>query len=92
MVRTKKPSFKETEILRASEIGQYHFCSIAWYLQKCGYQPISPMLEIGTKKHIELGKIMDYAQKNTNKSIGLAIIGYIMLLIGIMILILGVIL
>ena len=83
MVRSKKPSFKETDILRASEIGQYHFCSIAWYLQKCGYQPISPMLEIGTKKHIELGKIMDYAQKKTNKSTRTAIIGYFMLLFGV---------
>ena len=50
------------------------------------------MLEIGTKKHIELGKIMDYAQKKTNKSTRTAIIGYFMLLLGLLVLLFGVIL
>jgi hypothetical protein len=92
MGRKQKTSFNETDVISASEIGQYHFCSFAWYLQKCGYEPISPMLEIGAKKHIELGNVMDFVQKNAKKSIGLAIVGYLLLLIGILIILLGVIL
>ena len=50
---------KGGNLLNASEIGQYHFCSIAWYLQRHGYEPQSELLELGTKKHIDLGNIVD---------------------------------
>ena len=91
MVSAKRAFFKSTDIIRASEIGQYHFCSIAWYLQKCGYEPISPMLDFGVKKHIELGKIMDYTIANIRKSRVIGIIGYLLLIIGFLILFFGVI-
>ena len=85
-------SIKETDVISASEIGQYQYCSVAWYLQKCGYQPKSPKLEIGAKKHEDLGKIMDYTQANIKKSRALAIAGYSILVVGILILLLEVIL
>ena len=83
---------KETDIISASEIGQYHYCSVAWYLQKSGYQPKSPSLDVGTKKHIELGKILDNTETNIKKSKALKIIGCLILIIGILILLSGVIL
>ena len=92
MVKAKRIFFRSTDIIRASEIGQYHYCSIAWYLQKCGYEPKSPMLDIGTKKHLELGKIMDNTHANIRKSRVIGIIGYLLLIIGFLILLFGVIL
>ena len=42
----KRKVLKKTDVLSASEIGQYHYCSCAWHLQRCGYEPESPYLEI----------------------------------------------
>lgn len=92
MAITKQTGFKNTDIINASEIGQYHYCSIAWYLQKCGYEPKSPMLDIGTKKHVELGRIVDHTQANIKRYRVIAIAGYLMLIIGVLIFLFEVIL
>ena len=81
----KQTCFKDTDVISASEIVQYHYCSIAWYLQKCGYEPKSPMLDIGIKKHLELGKVIDYTQANIRKTRAISIIGYLLLIIGVLI-------
>ncbi len=92
MRRTKTAEVKETDIISASEIGQYHFCSIAWYLKKCGYQPESPLLDVGTMEHEKLGKILDIVQTNIRKSKSIAIVGYLLLFLAVLILISEVIL
>ena len=92
MGSTRQTSFKDTNIISASEIGRYHYCSIAWYLQKCGYEPKSPMLDIGAKKHVELGRIIDHTQTNIRRSRAFAIAGYLLLILGVLILLFGVIL
>jgi hypothetical protein len=79
----KNKSYKDTDIIRASEIGQYLFCSISWYLQKCGYKPISPNLEIGIKKHENLGRIIEISKNKSKKSKVLEVIGYFIFFIGI---------
>lgn len=91
MIKVKQNILKSTDVISASEIGQYHFCSIAWFLQKCGYQPKSQMLDIGLKKHMELGSLMDNAQANIRKSRVMSIIGYLLFIIGLLILLFGVI-
>ncbi len=88
----KQAHFKDTDIISASEIGQYHYCSVAWYLQKCGYVPKSPMLDVGIKKHLELGRVMDRTQLYIRKSRFIAIIGYLLLIIGVLIFLFEVIL
>jgi len=85
MGHTKQTTFKESDIISASEIGQYHYCSIAWYLQKCGYEPISSYLDDGAKKHVMLGEAIDYTKTNTKKSRVLALSGYMLLAIVILI-------
>lgn len=92
MGHTKQTLIKTTDIISASEIGQYHYCSIAWYLQKCGYEPKSPLLDIGIKKHVELGKVIDYTQTNIRKSKLFAIVGYLLLIATVLIIIFEVIL
>jgi len=91
MVNTKQTSFKNTDIISASEIGQYYFCSNAWHLQKCGYEPQSALLHVGEEKHKELGRIIDHTEKNTKKSKIFAVVGYLLLLISILFLLFEVI-
>jgi len=81
----KRNLSKNFEIISASEIGQYQFCSISWFLQKCGYKPESSMLSIGLKKHTKLGEIIDFTQSNIKKSKLLSYIGYLILIISVLI-------
>lgn len=92
MKQSKQTCFKDTNIIKASEIGQYCYCSIAWYLQKCGYEPKSPILEIGIKKHEDLGKIIELTQESGKKSKAFAIAGYSILIFGLLIFLFEVIL
>jgi hypothetical protein len=84
--------FKDSDVISASEIGQFCYCSISWYLQQCGYKPDSSNLEIGIKKHKDLGRLIETTTKNSKKSKFFAAIGYIILIIGILIIIFEVIL
>lgn len=73
------------KIIRASEIGQYHYCSISWYLQRCGYKPKSKNLEFGQEQHKQVGDTLDYINKGLIKSKIIALLGYIILLISLLI-------
>ena len=88
----KQVQRRDNNILSASEIGQYHYCPMSWYLQRCGYEPKSEYLEIGKEKHVELGRVMYHAEKNIKKSRFLAIIGYLLLVVVILFLLFEVIL
>jgi len=89
---SKQTNFRRDDVISASEIGQYHFCPMAWHLQRCGYEPKSKSLEIGIEKHIEHGKVMYYAQKNIRKSKILAYVGCLLLFITLLILLFEVVL
>jgi len=72
------------KIINASEIGQYNYCSVAWFLQRCGYEPLSEFLDVGAKTHKDLGIILDYTKQKTRKSRILSNVGYFLLIIGIL--------
>ena len=78
---------EKNSVISASEIGQYCFCSISWYLQKQGFKPNSELLEIGQKKHDEIGQLINKTEIKIIKSKILALIGYIVLFLSIFILI-----
>ena len=92
MNKVNKKKFEKNDIINASEIGQYYFCSMAWYLQKCGYKPESMFLNIGTKKHEKLGEIITKTQEDKKKSKIFAITGYLILILTILIILFEVIL
>jgi len=75
------------EVISASEIGQFYFCSNAWYLQKCGFKPESIHLEKGITKHQELGNILEKTNYDTSKSKTYSLVGYILLTIVILLII-----
>jgi hypothetical protein len=86
MSKRKKIKILEKDIISASEISQYYFCSNAWFLQKCGFKPISTKLDNGIKKHEEAGKIIINMEKKIKKSNIFALLGIIFLIISLFIL------
>jgi len=86
MGNRKKNKITGNKTISASEIGQYYFCSNAWFLKKCGFKPVSPKLDIGIKKHEELGKIISDTEKEIKKSNIFALIGTIFLVVSLLIL------
>jgi hypothetical protein len=84
MDNKRKINISENNIISASEIGQYYFCSNAWFLQKCGFKPISSNLDIGIKKHDELGKIIINSEKEIKKSNIFVLLGIILFIISLL--------
>ncbi len=79
-----------SKIINASDIGQYHYCSIAWYLQKQGFKPESASLKEGILKHKKLGDVIDKTDKNIKRAYFFEIISVLLFIISILIFIFGV--
>ena len=92
MLKNVWKKFRYNDVLSSSEIGQYYFCSMAWYLQRLGFKPDSPFLEAGVKKHEKLGKIIDQTQSKTRFSRILRYIAYCLFLLAFLVLIFEVVL
>jgi len=80
-----KNNLSNSDIIKASEIGQYQFCSISWKLQKNGYLPDSPLLNKGKEIHISQGKNIDKINVLLRKYKISKILGYFLLVIAIII-------
>ncbi len=83
MVRKRQTQLNRSNVLRASEIGQYMYCSIAWYLQRCGYEPDSPLLDAGKKIHVDLGNTIDDIQDEIRRSRRYGLLGCLLLIVAI---------
>jgi hypothetical protein len=88
----KRPTSNTGDVLSASEIGQYVFCSNAWRLRRMGYEPESPFLGQGTKAHVALGNQLDDFEVRIRSSHWYIIIGLALLTISFVLLFFGVIL
>jgi hypothetical protein len=88
----KRSTSNRSNVLSASEIGQYIYCSYAWKLRRMGYTPESPSLEPGTQVHIDFGNRLDAFESRLRSARWYAIIGLVMLVISLLLLFLGVIL
>ena len=88
----KKNYANKSDIISASEIGQYQYCSISWKLHRKGFHPDSKYIKNGIKNHISHGKTISYTNKLIKKSKILTIIGFFLLFFAIFIIILEVIL
>jgi hypothetical protein len=48
---------KDDRLFSASEVGQFTFCSVSWYLQRLGYRaPSSKKKSHGMKIHDKIGR------------------------------------
>jgi hypothetical protein len=78
----KRILLKKTDVLSASEIAQYRYCSYAWFLQRCGYEPESPFLESGKNVHVALGNTIDRFEVKLRYSRWYALVGSVVLCIA----------
>ena len=85
-----KKSKRSGDVIRASEIGQYLYCPVAWYLHRCGYQPQSPLLEKGVQVHEAYGHILEGIDQKNQLSKRCAVIGYLFLCVLILLILYGV--
>ena len=74
-------------ILKASEVEQFSYCSVAWHLERQGYKPESPALQRGLEEHADLGGKIDSLSKAERTSKRLSYVGYTLLLLAIFVLI-----
>jgi len=88
----KRTLLKKSDVLSASEIGQYQYCSYAWWLQRCGYKPESPSLELGKHVHVTLGTTIDGLEIKLRYSQWYLVIGLLVLCVAFLLVFFGVIL
>lgn len=46
----------KSEILKASEISQYSYCSVGWFLRRYGFTPSSESVKNGINIHAKIGE------------------------------------
>jgi hypothetical protein len=85
VVNHKDRRFDKDYIINASEIAQYRYCSISWYLHRSGVKTKSNLIKQGINKHREFGIILNKINRNSNRSLFYRITGIILLLLSILI-------
>ena len=70
-------------ILKASEAGQFSYCSVAWHLERQGYKPESSALEKSLEEHADLGAKIESLSKAERTSKQLSYIGYALVLVAV---------
>jgi CRISPR/Cas system-associated exonuclease Cas4 (RecB family) len=73
-----------SDVIAASEISQYVYCPVSWYLKRKGASPRSPNLERGIRAHIGAGKRLSLLQKKENSSRTFRFLEYSSVLIAIL--------
>ncbi len=92
MTKDYRKKIQNSDIINASDISQFNYCSISWYLQKLGYKPDSIYLDEGTKKHKKHGNLIDKTENYDKKSKFFKTIGFLFLIISLLFLVFEVIL
>lgn len=77
------------DIIKSSEIAQYEYCPVGWFLQKKGYEPKSPSIDVGKNIHIDLGEKITALQTKEKTSRYLLYIGLVLIIIAILLSIVG---
>ncbi len=77
---------KYSDVITASEIAQYAYCPLSWYLKRCGCQPQSTGLENGLKRHSEVGEKIYRVTGEERASRQLSWLGYLALAAALLIL------
>jgi len=74
---TKKP------VLKASEVGQFAYCSVAWHLERQGCKPELSALGKGLEEQVELGAKIESLSKAERTSKQLSYVGYALVLVAV---------
>jgi len=69
--------------ISASEIAQFHFCPMSWYLRKQGFIPASKHFRSGKLKHKQIGHLVQRSNHLKKMSIILGLTGTIFIVLSI---------
>ena len=83
--------YNKPQIISASEIGQYNFCSISWKLQKKGFIPKKKYIKRGEEAHISQGQTIGNIEKLSISLKIIILITSILLFLAFLFIIFGVI-
>jgi len=72
------------DVIAASEISQYVYCPVSWYLKRAGAPPRSPNLARGIHEHIGAGKRLTLLQKKENSSRTFRVLEYFSAVVAIL--------
>jgi len=72
-------TFDDKERITATEIQNYTYCSMNWFLERCGFKPETPEMRRGTEFHRQLGEKITEVQQiestaEKSRNIGSALI------------------
>lgn len=62
----KRPN--NSNVITASEIAEYVYCPISWYLKRSGCNPDTPGMAAGLEKHVEVGERLSLIRKKETAS------------------------
>jgi hypothetical protein len=86
----KQTLLKTNDVISASEIGEFTYCSNSWLLHRRGFKAESPNIDAGKKFHHDLGTKIDSINKTEQTSGKIQIFGYVLLVVAIIIILLEV--
>ena len=70
-------SRNNSDVITASEIAQYAYCPISWYLKRSGCQPNTPSMIAGIEKHAKVGEKISFVQRKETASRHFAWLGFL---------------
>jgi hypothetical protein len=75
-----------SDVITASEIAQYAYCPISWYLKRSGSRPNTPGMVAGIREHAKVGAKIALVQRKEMDSRHFALLGFLALIIALLIL------
>lgn len=72
-------------VLKASDVGRFAYCSVAWHLERQGCKPESSALEKGLEEQVELGVKTESLSKAERTSKQLSYVGYALVLVAVIV-------
>jgi hypothetical protein len=74
------------DVITASEIAQYAYCPISWYLKRSGCKPNTPGMIAGIEKHAKVGEKITLVQRKEKASRHFGLLGFLAIILALIVL------
>jgi len=75
-----------SDVITASEIAQYAYCPISWYLKRSGCKPNTPGMVVGLKKHAKVGEEISLVHRKEMASRHFGWLGFLAFIVALLVL------
>ena len=75
-----------SDVITASEIAQYAYCPISWYLKRSGCQPNTPGMVAGMEKHAKVGEEISLVHRKEMASRHFGWLGFLAFIVALLVL------